>query len=431
MSRRLLPLITALVCVAAVSACTENLESGAGCPVLCAQPELELRDTLIDAVVIDSTVPGFPALGFEDAPLLANRGDTLETRVIVRFDSVPDRYRAGADTTTTAITFVDSATLTVRLEYPLQSQLEFTVSAYDVDTLLPAGSAADTTVATLAPLFRDDRRLGSLSVVPSAITDSTIRIPISSEKLLAKIAAGARVRVGLAIENSPATGVQLAGQGDASTLSLRFRVSPDTVVKPIVVLPVSTTPTDEFTARVLADYQVTFRGTPPEPAGTVAVGGMSGRRTYLQFDLPASIVDSTRVVRAALLLTQAPNLLSPLRTDSMTVLPDVIVADSNITSLERLLRFSSRTFIAPGEVGSLDALRLVPADSGTRLIDMAVLLSAWQQSPSKDSPRAIVLRAADEGESGATILFYSREAPAALRPRLRLTYAPRLEFGLP
>jgi hypothetical protein len=158
---------------------------------------------------------------------------------------------------------------------------------------------------------------------------------------------------------------------------------------------------------------------------------MPGRRTYLQFNLPAGIVDSTRVVRAALLLTQAPNLQSARRTDSMTVFPDVIVADSNITSLERLLRFSSRTFVAPGEVADLDALRLVPADSGIRLIDMAVLLSAWQQSPSKDSPRAIVLRAADEAGVGGTILFYSREAPAAVRPRLRLTYAPRLEFGLP
>ena len=341
------------------------------------------------------------------------------------------RYRAGADTTTTAITFVDSASLVVRLRYPLPSQLGFTVAAYDVDTVLPAGSAADTTVATLAPLFRDDRLLGTLSVVPSAITDSTIRIPISSAKLLEKIAAGARVRIGLAIENSPSTAVQLEGQGDASTLSLRFRVSPDTVVKPLVVLPLSTTPTDEFTARVLADYQVTFRGTPPEPAGTVGVGGMPGRRTYLQFELPAGIVDSTRLVRAALLLTQAPNLQSALRTDSMTVLPDVIVADSNITSLERLLRFSSRTFLAPAGLSTVEPLRLVPADSGTRTIDMAVLISAWLQSPSKDSPRAIVLRAADEGEAGGTILFYSREAPAAVRPRLRLTYAPRLEFGLP
>lgn len=431
MSRRLLTLVTALACTAAITACNENLESGEGCPVLCPQAPIELRDTVIDAVVVDSTVSGFPALGFEDAPLLANRGDTLETRVIVRFDTLEVAYRPPDTTAAVPITSVDSAYLIVRLEYPLLDQPDFTIYAYDVDTILPEGSAADTTAATLAPLFRADRLLGSAAVLAPSITDSTIRIPIAPEKLLAKLADSSRLRIGLAIQNSPSASVRLAGQGDASTLALRYWVDPDTSVAPITMLPASRTPTDIFTARALADYQVTFRGTAPEPAGTVAVGGVPGRRTYLRFELPSNIVDSTRVVRAALLLTQAPNPLSALRTDTVTVYPDVVVADSNITNLERLLRFTSPTFSLQGVAFSIPSLGLVPADSGVRTIDMAYLIAAWNESPSKDAPRAIVLRAGDDRTAGATILFYSREAPADVRPRLRLTYAPRLEFGLP
>lgn len=428
MSRRLLSLFTAFACVAAVAACTENLESGASCPVLCPQPAIELQDVVLEAVVVDSSIAGFPAIGFEERLLLANRGDSLETRVIVRFDSLPGEFGSPQPT---PITVVDSVTLTLGLSYPLRDITPFTLRAYDVDTLLPPGSAADTMVATLAPLFREDRLLGSATIAPSALADSTIRLTLSSAKLLEKIQAGARLRIGLQMEATQPASVQLLGQGDASMLSLRFRVSPDTTVAPIVLLPRSRTPTDVFTANALADYQVVFRPTPVPPPQTLAVGGVPARRTYLRFDLPRNIVDSTRIVRATLILTQAPNPASPVRTDTVTIFPEVIVADTNITNLERLLRFTSRTFAIGNEVASVPELRLVPADSGDRSIEMASLLAAWTAFPRTDVPRALVLRADAEGAVGGSILFYSREAPAAVRPRLRLTYAPRVEFGLP
>lgn len=433
MSRRFLTLITALACVAGVSACSEDLESGAGCPALCPQQPVDLRDTLIEAIVVDSTVAGFPAIGFEESLLLANHGDSLETRVIVRFDSLPVEYIPPNVATPEPITFVDSASIRLRLVYPLRdSTTSFTLLAYDVDTLLPPASAADTMVSTLAPLFRPERLLGSVVVSPAALTDSTVQVPISSERLLQIIADTGRLRVGFAIE-SPSASVRLAGMGDASMLSLRFRVSADTAVQPFVVRPLSRTPTGQsFTAAALADYQVTFRGPPPAPAsGLLAVGGAPGRRTYLRFELPANIVDSSHVARATLVLTQAPNPASAVRDDSVTVFPDVIVADSTITSLERLMRFTSRTFAVGTSTVALAPLRLTPAGSGQHTIEMAALLAAWSGLRRGDVPRALVLRVEDEGQVGGTVLFYSTEAAPELRPRLRLTYAPRLEFGLP
>ena len=88
---RALILIGFLAAVSVV-ACTEKLESGAACPVLCPQQSVELKDTIIDAVAIDSTQPGYPPIGQETELLLAARGDTLDTRIIVRFDTLAKTF---------------------------------------------------------------------------------------------------------------------------------------------------------------------------------------------------------------------------------------------------------------------------------------------------------------------------------------------------
>ncbi|MBA3891852.1 MAG: hypothetical protein H0X64_15120 [Gemmatimonadaceae bacterium] len=440
MSRRLVTLAAAFAATLTVAACSETLDAGAGCPLLCAQVPIELRDTVVDAIVVDSSLSGFPAIGFEDFPLLANLGDTLETRVIIRFDTLFNTFRHPLSATVdSAVTRVNSAHLAVRLVFPISdSTRTLTIRAYDVDTVLPPTSLADTMVATLAPLFRPDRELGSVTFIPSQLTDSslkgdsTVRIPIEASRLLAKVTGNDRLRVGLVIESSLPTAIRIVGAGAVNAVALRYRVTPDTSVAPIVVTPRSKTPTSEsFTAAALADYQIVTRGYPLPTDGTLAVGGVPGTRTYLRFELPRRITDSSRVVRAALLLTQAPNPRSANRGDTLIVLPDVVLASETITNLRQAVQFSSRTFGVGGEPASIPVLRLVPADSGTQTIEMAALIQAWSFSPASEMPRALVLRAEYVGRVGGTVLFYSREAPASVRPRLRLTYAPRLEFGLP
>src|SRR5687768_10987997 len=88
-----------LFCVAAVlliglGACREKLDGGAACPALCPEQGLEVRDTTLfpfefpSPVAIDSTIFGFPPLGTELQLLLANRGDSLRTAAIARFDTL-------------------------------------------------------------------------------------------------------------------------------------------------------------------------------------------------------------------------------------------------------------------------------------------------------------------------------------------------------
>src|SRR6185436_52593 len=73
--------------VAGINACSDRLEAGASCPLLCPQEGVPLRDTVID-IVSDTTVVGFPSFGLEDYLLVASRGDTLETRAIIRYDTL-------------------------------------------------------------------------------------------------------------------------------------------------------------------------------------------------------------------------------------------------------------------------------------------------------------------------------------------------------
>lgn len=432
MSRRLLSLIATLASIAVVASCTEQLEGGAACPVLCPQPGIELRDTIIEAVVLDSSLAGYPPIGFEERLLLTNRGDTLETRVVVRFDSVPNVYRTSGATTDSTLASVDSARLILRLQYPLiDSTASFTIDAYDVDTAVTG--AADTAVATLRPLFRPDRLLGTITVNPAEITDSIVRVPLADSAILAKATGSQRLRIGLAIRGDGSPTVLLSGQGGPNQLALRFRPSRDTTVTALVVPPLSRTPTDaDFLAEALADYQIIWRAMQPPAAGTLVVGGQPGRRTYLRFELPRNIVDSSRVVRATLILTQVANARSAQRGDTIRIAPEVLTASEALTSLERAVLFTSPSFPYQGGAATLAQLPLVPRESGVRTIEIAPLVLAWAISARDSVPRALVLRAVNEGQVGGTVLFHSREAAdPALRPRVRLTYAPTLEFGLP
>src|SRR5574338_368335 len=78
---------------AGVVACGEDLESGAACPVLCPGQNLTVFDTTFDAVSFDTTVSGIPGFGTEASMYLAARGDTLDVRGVVRFDSLPSTFQ--------------------------------------------------------------------------------------------------------------------------------------------------------------------------------------------------------------------------------------------------------------------------------------------------------------------------------------------------
>lgn len=421
MLKKVLQLAAGLAAVLSVAACSEKLEAGASCPLLCPEQAISLRDTVIDAVEADTTVLGIPPIGAEQFLMLASHGDTLETRAIIRFDTLPQQFTQGG--TDSTITHVDSAFLLTPLALPdsvHRPKVPLTIEAYDVDT-----AATDTSSAILGSLFRPDRFLGSKTFAPESLKD-TVRIPISPDSVKIRVDSGTKLRVGLRVVSTKGVDLRIGTTTNGQPVTLKMYVAKDTTATQPTVTPLSNTPKDQpFLAGPLADFTIVLKGTTTTPPNILAVGGVPSRRTFLRFNVPSRIVDSTTVVRASLELTQVPNRRVDL-TDSVFVYPLAVLAQPTVTNIANLLQFLGTT----GQFG-LDSLSLAPADSGLRSFEIVGLVRTWRGQSTTVSPRSIALRSGGEGSVPAEIDFFSTRAPAGLRPRLRITYVPQTSYGLP
>ena len=419
-----------------LGACTEKLESGAACPSLCPQRELDIVTAELSPVVLDTTVRGTVPFGTEPWLLLARRGDSVETRAVLRFDTLPNRARhaASGDTTSVAITKLDSAYLRIRLDTTgTVATAPITIAAYDVDTT----GVPDTATAPLLGLFREDRRIGGITLTPEQLRNDTthqyvdsLRIPIDTAFLRRRLADSARVRIGLAIVTTGSAQLRPTSAEHPLFPTINYHAQPADTFSLTTLREATSSRTPDSTDIGLngefRDYTVTVIPTAPSPPQDLAVGGIPGQRAYLRFDLPAAIVDSATVTRAELLLTQRPDLTSPGANDTIAVHASVVLAGSAVTDPVRAAALIEQTSLVS------DSLVVVPAGSGTFRLDITPLIRRWRGLNPSDVPRAIVLRVAKENVAPAEVRFYSSEAADPLqRPRLRISYVPSVEFGLP
>jgi hypothetical protein len=409
-------LATAALFVSILS-CSENLDSSGVCSVLCPVIGGDVKNITIDAVVIDTTVPSLSGLGTEAGLLLASRGDTLDTRVVVRFDSLPATFTPTGDTAR-AITSVDSAYIRFTLDtLSIKGAEPVTIEAYDVDT-----TANDTSTAAVLALFRPDRFISSQTFARAQLTD-TLKYFISNAVLLAKIQSHTALRVGLRATGPASSQMRLISVEGGFGPNLFFRATPDTTTVPQTVAPFSKTPVGEsILAANLTDYTVIAKAPPAAPPSVLAVGGLPARRVYIRFNIPDSIIDSATVVRATLLLNQLPNTaIDP--TDTVLLLPEVVLAGTAV--------------IDPAKAGqiigtiSVDTLRLTPGGSGVKNVELARAFTLWHTQSPDSLPRAIVLKSLTEGNTAIELRFSSSEDIAALRPRLRISYTAKVPLGLP
>jgi hypothetical protein len=374
---------------------------------------------VIYPVVLDSTLFGYPPLGSEPTLLLARRGDTLQTAAVARWDSLLTRITRGTDTSKQHVIGIDTASVAVQIsDVPLHAS-DVTFDVYDVDT-----TAADPDTGVVRALFRPDRLLGSRTVPKDSVT-GVVRVPIAKEFLLARVLGRQRVRLGIAVRSDSSVLVRILSSegGTAPSLTYLAHAAADTqtlTLSAFTVAPPRGTP--ELTR--LTDYSVVLVQPPGRP-GLLAVGGLPGRRAYLRFDLPARIVDSTTVVRASLVLTQAP---APgfASKDSLRVIPRIVLANKLLDPEPG----KAALVLAPVGVGA-QPVALSVADSGAKRIEIANVVARWRLAGDTTLTRALVLQAPDEGSTAETVYFYSSEAPLALRPRLEMSYVPRGGVGLP
>jgi hypothetical protein len=216
----------------------------------------------------------------------------------------------------------------------------------------------------------------------------------------------------------------LSAENALSRPTLRFRPHVDTTIAIVEVSPRSKVPETVFIRIPMQDYLVVVRAPAGAPSDVLRVGGIPGERIYMEFDVPQFLIDSTDIVRATLELTQRPNPAAPQVADTVTVRELRIVASREVTDLHRRLLFADRFRL-------LDTLALVASDSGVRQFEIIDLVQSWAGTTAERTPRTLALVSPTEGIMPRLIDFYSNEAPATVRPRLRIFYLPRAEGGLP
>lgn len=420
-------LVTAFAAVLSIAACEEKLDAGSQCPLLCPQQSITFVDTTIDAIVEDTTVLGLPPLGSEASLMLSSHGDTLETRAIIRFDTLPQTYTKSTSIDSTIVN-IDTAMIVAPIVRDTLNPIRapITIEAYNVDP----GAAIDTTPAdtlasSISGLFTIDRLLGSRTFAPESILD-TLRIPISTDTVLDRVRNGTRLRIGLRVRSTAGVNVRVGTTNAGNPVTLRIIASTDTAAAPVTVSPFSSTPRDQsFLSGPLADYTLVIHGQTPGSPDVLAVGGVPSRRVYLRFDVPAHIVDSTTIVRASLLLTQFPN-RGVSRRDSFYVFPAAILSQTTISNVA-----SALGFLGPNGQFGLDSLLLTPSDSGVKSFEIVGLVRTWKGQTTQSSPRTLGLRSGVEGSLPGEIDFFSTRAPLGVRPRLRITFVPNQNYGIP
>lgn len=414
-------LVTLIATMVTAAACGESLDGGAACPSLCPSQTQNFRDTTFEAVMLDTSVSGFPSLGLSPMVLLANHPDTLVTRAVIRFDALVTAFLPNGTGTLDSVTTVDS----VFLKLPLDSTGRggtgaVTIEAFDVDTV-----GRDTVSAVVASLFRPDRRIGAITVTPSLTTD-TLRIPLSRAVLAQKIADKLPLRVGLRMTGGSGQLRLMAFVNDVGAPTLHYDAASDTSYRDIAVA------TSASLGNAITDvnlayqvYSLVDKGSPSLGPDVLAVGGFPAYRSYLRFRIPAVIVDSSTIVRAELLLTQRPSAFANTG-DSVAIVALVPTTTQSVTDMRRVLDLS-----ASGIFAAIDSTRLVPRDSGVKVINVLTLARTWKVLPN-DVPRALAFRINREGSQASELRFFNSKASTpSLRPRLRITYLPRSEFALP
>lgn len=422
-----LPRFAAVLALFAIAGCSEKTDGGAVCPAVCpAHPLTTLEVTLPADSTLEPTVTvaGFPTRGTEAVMLVASRGDTLQTRAVIRFDSLPITYQRSATISTQdTIESIDSVGLRLTFDTLQAVGFPLTINVYDVDTI-----ADDDNDDAVLARFRPDLLVGTVTLDPAADTtaNDSVTIPIDSTYVVEKIKSRGRVRFGIEVVGSSGSAQlaiwSLAASGTQLPL-LRYDPAATTETARLSFIPKSGTPAENsLVAYDLSDYLIVETALPDPPAQTFALGGVPGRRALLRFKLPANIVDSSSVVRAQLLLWQIPA-PSVHEDDSLRVGGFLTAARATIVDPAKIAllaqSFPLATFVT------------TPATSGERVLDLGSLIRSFAGQNEDDVPRIVVL-AADPEQGGRQVWFYGADAPAAgVRPRLRITYIPRGEVGLP
>jgi hypothetical protein len=423
-------------------ACSEHLNGGAACPVLCPGQNLQVLDTTFridhSSPVYDTTIASFPQLGTEGTLLVAQIPNRADVRGMLRFDSLTSEYTPSGDTLPVAINVAHAPTLFIIVDRVNvratrgSDQVQFQL--YNVDTI------ADTNVTVLAGMFDRAHLIGvsaiqlasSLRDTTNAKVADTIPVLIDSSFFLQKIHGDRKLRIGVIpkILNFGTDAIRLT-INETSAPFIRFYASTDslkdtTFARITSNLRSSTPVTDSTLLSRLSHFPLVLQGALPDSGDQLNIGGMPARRVFLHFRLPPRIIDTSNVIRATLILTPRPQPLQ-IEGDTSVLYPWPVVSSNKV-----MTPAEAANVIVSNTTYSLDSVMAVPSSSAKVSLEFVNAVRNWQNISDTVNTRSLVLRILNEGGTTLESSFWSSNAPdTANRPHVRIQYVKRSNFALP
>jgi hypothetical protein len=383
-------------------ACTADLTTPGVCPQTCPGGVVQVRDTVLEAVLgMDSAFTGYVLAGEGTGLLVSTLEPTNQYLAAFRFGARPDSVRIGDSLYAYTI---DSVAISVGVLARDSAATGIVLQLYRAPASLDSG----VTYADLASYTTPATFLDSV-VVPDTLENGNLRAVFSGADLL-KVAIPPAdsgvlsVAVGMTAD-SP-TGVELGSPSAGSFLP--------TITTYIHVAAVDSTKQPSAVQRV-PTFGTYVEQNPPVPdPDQLQLGGAPSSRILIRFSVTPAALLGLEILRAELVVTP----VGPIQG-----VPNI---GTTMTARGVLSDQGAKSPLVP-LLASTTSLLVGSADSVT--LEVLALVKAWQL-PTSPPAQAFFLSLQPEGSSFTRPVFASTRSLSGA-PHLRITYVAPLDFQEP
>lgn len=402
-SARLFALAAAATVVLGLG-CQENVTAPGSCPTLCPQGSLALVDTTITGIVVeDTTYRGYYSKQEAQWMVVAD-ADSFRSVALARFASRASTWYPASNDTAVTAGAVDSVAMTLYLTGRDTAVHGVGVRVYRLPVNFDTGMTW-----TAAQAYLADSLLVDTLTLPDSMASGSVTLKLRTHALdQIPDADGGVISLAFALQAPQHTSLALSTTNNAyGGPAVSWYVH--------AVAPRDTLSTVLTTRPDLSTF--TYDPPPSEPTAEIVAGGVPSARALLHLVLPPIATDSSRLVRATLILTPT----RPARG---------LPGESFRLSARGLLRdFGAKSviFVDTSAGGTTPVSR---GDTATIRIDIVRLLRQWGTSNGDSLPRALMLLSEPEA-GGMGEVSVARRTAGAAAPRLQLTYVRPYTFGVP
>lgn len=390
-------------------ACADRIAAPGACPEFCLPQAITVTDLLLEAnVERDSAYRGYLSAWESSELHVAGGGGATESWAVVRFLRFSNEVISNLGGTV-PIVQVDS----FRIDLVLN---RFNRAADDFELVvhrLPFGVDSTTTFEAVAPFVADSTIVGVVALADSALTDSIVPDTVSATIPAAALSGiegdslAYTVAVSARASSSTFAGLGAANAARAARLT-RF-VQIDSAGVLVTTQDARSTAFDSFVRPPLEEA----------PPDALVIGESPSARALLRLRLPPSIIDSSEVVGAKLLLVPVVP-VGGAAADTFRVQANGVGADFGPKS-PLVVVLSSDV----DSTGLSFGARVVPGSLDTVAVDITAIVRGWQIDSTR--PHTLLLRVTPEAASLARFAFGSSRHPTAA-PAIRVTFVPPFSF---